>query len=92
MSKILKIKSTEILDSRGNPTVEVDLFTNNILSRAPVPSGASSGKHEALELRNGENPYLGKGVLKVIGNVNDVIAEKLVSIDCTKQKDADELG
>ena len=72
MSKIMKIKAREILDSRGNPTVEVDLFTKNGLSRASVPSGASTGKHEALELRDGGKRYLGKGVLKAVSNVEDV--------------------
>jgi enolase len=91
MPKIMKIKAREILDSRGNPTVEVDLFTKNGLSRASVPSGASTGKHEALELRDGGKRYLGKGVLKAVSNVNNVIAEKLVGTDCTKQKDADAL-
>jgi enolase len=91
MPEIMKIKAREILDSRGNPTVEVDLFTKNGLSRASVPSGASTGKHEALELRDGGKRYLGKGVLKAVNNVNDVIAEKLVGTDCTKQKDADAL-
>jgi len=91
MSKITKIKAREILDSRGNPTVEVDLFTKNGLSRASVPSGASTGKHEALELRDGGKRYLGKGVLKAVGNVNNLIAENLVGRDCTKQKEADKL-
>jgi enolase len=91
MPEIKKIKAREILDSRGNPTVEVDLFTKNGLSRASVPSGASTGKHEALELRDGGKRYLGKGVLKAVNNVNTAIAEKLVGRDCTKQKDADEL-
>jgi enolase len=91
MPEILKIKAREILDSRGNPTVEVDLFTKNGLSRASVPSGASTGKHEALELRDGGKRYLGKGVLKAVSNVNNVIAEKLVGKDCTKQEEADAL-
>jgi enolase len=91
MSEIMKVKAREILDSRGNPTVEVDLFTKKGLSRASVPSGASTGKHEALELRDGGKRYLGKGVLKAVGNVNDVIAEKLVGRDCTKQKETDDL-
>jgi enolase len=91
MPEIKKIKAREILDSRGNPTVEVDLITKSGLSRASVPSGASTGKHEALELRDGGKRYLGKGVLKAVGNVNDVIAEKLVGKDCTKQKEIDEL-
>ena len=91
MPEIMKIKAREILDSRGNPTVEVDLFTKNGLSRASVPSGASTGKHEALELRDGGKRYLGKGVLKAVNNVNNVIAKKLVGRDCTKQKETDEL-
>ena len=91
MPKIMKIIAREILDSRGNPTVEVDLFTKSDLSRASVPSGASTGKHEALELRDGGKRYLGKGVLKAVSNVNNVIAEKLVGMDCTKQKEIDKL-
>ena len=91
MPEIKRIKAREILDSRGNPTVEVDLFTKSGLSRASVPSGASTGKHEALELRDGGKRYLGKGVLKAVGNVNSTIAEKLVGRDCTKQKEIDEL-
>jgi enolase len=91
MAEIKKIKAREILDSRGNPTVEVDLLTKNGLSRASVPSGASTGKHEALELRDGGKRYLGKGVLKAVGNVNDVIAEKLLGRDCSKQKEIDAL-
>jgi enolase len=91
MSEIRKIKAREILDSRGNPTVEVDLFTKKGLSRASVPSGASTGKHEALELRDGGKRYLGKGVLKAVSNVDNVIAEKLVGRDCTKQKAIDAL-
>ena len=91
MSKINKIRAREILDSRGNPTVEADVFTNGGLSRASVPSGASTGKHEALELRDGGRRYLGQGVLKAVSNVNNIIAEKLVGQDCTKQKEADEL-
>jgi len=91
MPEIKRIKAREILDSRGNPTVEVDLFTNSGLSRASVPSGASTGKHEALELRDGGKRYLGKGVLKAVSNVNSAIAAKLVGRDCTKQKEIDEL-
>ena len=91
MAEIVKMKAREILDSRGNPTVEVDLFTKNGLSRASVPSGASTGKHEAIELRDGGKRYLGKGVLKAVSNVNNVIATELVGRDCTEQKEADEL-
>lgn len=91
MSKIIKIRSREILDSRGNPTVEADVFTNGGLSRASVPSGASTGKYEALELRDGGRRYLGKGVLKAVSNVNNVIAKKIIGQDCTKQKEVDDL-
>jgi enolase len=91
MSKITKIKAREILDSRGNPTVEADVFTNGGLSRASVPSGASTGKYEALELRDNERRYFGKGVLKAVGNINNIIANKIIGQDCTKQKEADEL-
>jgi enolase 1/2/3 len=91
ISKILKIRSREILDSRGNPTVEADVFTNEGLSRASVPSGASTGKYEAFELRDGGSRYLGQGVLKAVSNVNGVIAKKLIGQDCTKQKEVDEL-
>jgi enolase 1/2/3 len=91
MSKIMKIRSREILDSRGNPTVEAEVFTNGGLSRASVPSGASTGKHEAFELRDGGKRYLGKGVLKAISNVNNVIAKKITGQDCTRQKELDEL-
>ena len=83
--------SREILDSRGNPTVEADVFTNRGLSRASVPSGASTGKYEAVELRDGGSRYLGKGVLKAVSNVNNVIAKKIIGQDCTKQKEVDEL-
>lgn len=80
MSKIVKIIGRQILDSRGNPTVEVDVYTSNgILGRAAVPSGASTGIHEAVELRdNDANTYLGKGVLKAVKNVNTEIADLLI--------------
>jgi len=91
LSKIIKIGAREILDSRGNPTVEAYVFTTGGLSRASVPSGASTGKYEALELRDGGRRYLGEGVLKAVSNVNNVIAKKIVGQDCTKQKEADEL-
>jgi len=79
MSKIKQVKAREILDSRGNPTVEVDIILDNaILGRAAVPSGASTGEKEALELRDGDKKrYLGKGVLKAVNNVNTVIASKI---------------
>ncbi|MFA5144631.1 MAG: phosphopyruvate hydratase [Candidatus Omnitrophota bacterium] len=79
MAKINRVLAREILDSRGNPTVEVDcILDNDILGRAAVPSGASTGEKEALELRDGDKKrYLGKGVLKAVGNVNTVIASKI---------------
>ncbi|MDD4981803.1 MAG: phosphopyruvate hydratase, partial [Candidatus Omnitrophica bacterium] len=79
MAKINKVLAREILDSRGNPTIEVDLILDNgVLGRAAVPSGASTGDNEALELRDGDKKrYLGKGVLKAVDNVNTVIASKI---------------
>jgi len=83
MAKIKQVLGREILDSRGNPTVEVDIILDNgILGRAAVPSGASTGDNEALELRDGDKArYLGKGVLKAVKNVNDVIASKITGLD-----------
>ncbi|HAI85286.1 MAG TPA: phosphopyruvate hydratase, partial [Chitinophagaceae bacterium] len=80
MSFITDIHARQILDSRGNPTVEVDVLTENgHLGRAAVPSGASTGIHEAVELRDGDKSvYLGKGVLKAVANVNDIIADQLI--------------
>ena len=72
MTEIQDIKAREILDSRGNPTVEVDvILKNGIIGRASVPSGASTGEREALELRDGGSRYLGKGVLKAVSHVNN---------------------
>lgn len=87
MSFIKKIHARQILDSRGNPTVEVDVLTSeNQLGRAAVPSGASTGKHEAVELRdNDKDRYMGKGVLKAVENVNNVIAEKLLGVSVFEQ-------
>ena len=86
MSMILDIHARQIFDSRGNPTVEVDVVTENgILGRAAVPSGASTGEHEAVELRDGGDTYMGKGVLKAAENVNTVIAEELVGISVFEQ-------
>ena len=74
MSIIIDIKARQIFDSRGNPTVEVDVITENgFLGRAAVPSGASTGEHEAVELRDGGKKYMGKGVLKAVENVNTKI-------------------
>src|SRR5436190_6746472 len=80
--KITKIHAREILDSRGNPTVEVDVTAGNAFGRAAVPSGASTGEREALELRDAdENRYLGKGVLKAVANINGEIAMALAGAD-----------
>ncbi|ANQ07959.1 Enolase [Plasmodium coatneyi] len=89
---ITRISAREILDSRGNPTVEVDLETNIGIFRAAVPSGASTGIYEALELRdNDKGRYLGKGVQKAINNINEHIAPKLIGMDCREQKKIDNL-
>ncbi len=93
MAKIKKIIAREILDSRGNPTVETKVvLSNGISAKASVPSGASTGKHEAYELRdNNKKRYNGKGVLKAVKNVNNNIAKKLKKIDITKQEKIDEI-
>lgn len=92
MATIKSIKAREILDSRGNPTVEVDLQTADGLFRAAVPSGASTGTYEALELRDGDKArFLGKGVLKAVENVNSIIAGQLVGKDATQQSTLDKL-
>ncbi|HRO46154.1 phosphopyruvate hydratase [Agriterribacter sp.] len=93
MSFISDIHARQILDSRGNPTVEVDVITENgLVGRAAVPSGASTGKHEAVELRDGDKSiYQGKGVLKAVKNVNDIIADQLIGVDVTKQAHIDNL-
>ena len=86
MSIIISIHARQIFDSRGNPTVEVDVITENgILGRAAVPSGASTGEHEAVELRDGGEAYMGKGVLKAVANVNDIIAEAIVGYPVFEQ-------
>ena len=91
MGQIARISAREILDSRGNPTVEVDVITNNgIIGRAAVPSGASTGIHEAVELRDGDDGrYLGKGVLKAVQNVNKVLNEELNGMYIFDQNDID---
>lgn len=93
MSYITDIHARQILDSRGNPTIEVDVFTSNgILGRAAVPSGASTGVHEAMELRDGDKSrYLGKGVLKAVENVNTLINEALQGEDVFDQKRLDRI-
>jgi len=89
---IMSIRAREIFDSRGNPTVEVDICTGTALFRAAVPSGASTGVYEALELRDNDKArLLGKGVLKAVSNVNDVLAPKLVGMDVTDQSKIDNL-
>jgi len=92
-SAIEKIYAREILDSRGNPTVEVDVLVQcGIMGRAAVPSGSSTGNHEAIELRDGdENRYLGKGVRNVVNHINTTIADALKGFDATKQMDVDYL-
>ena len=88
--KISKIKSRWILDSRGNPTVETDVFAGDIYARAAVPSGASTGILEALELRDGGEAFLGKHVTKAISNVNNILGRKLIGFDVREQKILDE--
>jgi len=92
MSKISKIKARQIFDSRGNPTVEVDILTDDgVLGRAAVPSGASTGEHEAVELRDGGKDYMGKGVLNAVSNVNNVLAKELIGLSVFDQENIDNL-
>ena len=93
MTRITGITGREILDSRGNPTVEVDVYLNcGVMGRAAVPSGASTGENEALELRDKDpKRYLGKGVTKAVKNVNDVIAPELMGVDALEQRRVDRL-
>ncbi|WP_312208241.1 phosphopyruvate hydratase [Empedobacter sp.] len=92
MSIISHIHARQILDSRGNPTVEVDVYTESgVLGRAAVPSGASTGEYEAVELRDGGDLYLGKGVLKAIENVNEVIAPELIGFSVFEQNLIDQV-
>ena len=93
MSMITEVYAREILDSRGNPTVEVEVcLEDGSIGRAAVPSGASTGVHEAVELRDGDKArYLGKGVTKAVDNVNDIIAEAVIGLDATRQTEIDEL-
>ena len=88
---IEKVHAREILDSRGNPTVEVEItLESGVVGRASVPSGASTGENEALELRDGDkNRYLGKGVLKAVENVNKVIAPAIIGMSALEQRDID---
>ncbi len=92
MSIIINIHARQILDSRGNPTVEVDVVTENgLLGRAAVPSGASTGEHEAVELRDGGKAYMGKGVLKAVENVNSIIAPELMGVSVFEQNLIDQI-
>lgn len=92
MSIIINIHARQIFDSRGNPTVEVDVITENgFLGRAAVPSGASTGEHEAVELRDGGKAYMGKGVSKAVKNVNTIIAEELLGVSVFDQNDIDQI-
>lgn len=93
MAMITEVYAREILDSRGNPTIEVEVcLEDGSVGRAAVPSGASTGAHEAVELRDGDkNRYLGKGVTKAVDNVNDVIAEALIGLEATRQVEIDEM-
>lgn len=91
MSSIATIFARQILDSRGNPTIEVDVYTTNgVMGRAAVPSGASTGVHEAVELRDGDNKvYMGKGVLQAVKNVNSILAEELKGYAVSEQNEID---
>ena len=93
MAMITEVYAREILDSRGNPTVEVEVWLEDgSVGRAAVPSGASTGAHEAVELRDGDKErYGGKGVSKAVDNVNDVIAEALIGLEATRQTEIDEM-
>jgi len=87
MSIIINVHARQIFDSRGNPTVEVDVLTENgILGRAAVPSGASTGEHEAVELRDGGKDYMGKAVTKAVGHVNTIIAQELIGMSVFEQE------
>jgi enolase len=89
MSAITGIQAREIIDSRGNPTVEVDLTTANGTFTASVPSGASTGIYEAHELRDGGKRYLGKGCMKAVENVNTVLADAVMGMDSADQRGID---
>ena len=93
MPYISNVYAREVLDSRGNPTVEVEVYTDNgSFGRALVPSGASTGEYEAVELRDGDKSrYLGKGVTKAVSNVNDIIAPEITGLDCRNQNEIDKI-
>lgn len=90
MSSVQSVFAREILDSRGNPTVEVEVTSDDGLFRASVPSGASTGAYEAVELRDGGDRYLGKGVLKAVSNVNDILGSAIIGMDVTDQQSIDD--
>ena len=91
MSIILSVHARQILDSRGNPTVEVDVITENgVMGRAAVPSGASTGEHEAVELRDGGKTFMGKGVANAVNNVNTIIAEEILGMSVFEQNLVDQ--
>src|SRR6266568_2580951 len=92
MSQITDIYAREILDSRGNPTLEVEVFLESgVMGRAAVPSGASTGEREALELRDGDKSrYLGKGVTKAVDNVNSIIADEIIGMEAEDQVGIDQ--
>ncbi|MGB1404552.1 MAG: phosphopyruvate hydratase, partial [Flavobacteriaceae bacterium] len=92
MSIILSVHARQIFDSRGNPTVEVDVITDNgILGRAAVPSGASTGEHEAVELRDGGSSYMGKAVNQAVTNVNTTIAQEITGTSVFEQEQIDQM-
>ncbi|MGR7813512.1 phosphopyruvate hydratase [Lacinutrix undariae] len=92
MSIIINIHARQIFDSRGNPTIEVDVVTENgFIGRAAVPSGASTGEHEAVELRDGGDAYMGKGVLTAVDNVNSIIAQELLGTSVFEQNTIDQM-
>lgn len=91
MSAITGVKGREIIDSRGNPTVEVDVTTAKGTFTASVPSGASTGAYEAVELRDGGSRYLGKGVMKAVNNVNTALADAVMGIDAADQRAVDDV-
>ena len=92
MSKISKIHARQIFDSRGNPTIEVDVTTEKgFMGRAAVPSGASTGEHEAVELRDGKKKFMGKSVYKAVNNVNELIANELNGQSIFDQEKIDDL-
>ena len=92
MAKIKKVFARQIFDSRGNPTVEVDVITENeIRGRAAVPSGASTGEHEAVELRDGGKKYHGKGVSNAVNNINNIITKEVIGLSVFEQNKIDKL-